>query len=88
MDQVVSEHKGNDLHVILDNFSTHKGEEVGNWLKKHPNVKFHHTPVGSSWMNQYRDLVRNPDEAGSPPGIIRLRPSSHACSQGLYQHVE
>lgn len=52
MDQVVSEYEGSDLHVILDNFSTHKGEEVGDWLKKHPNVKFHHTPVGSSWMNQ------------------------------------
>lgn len=52
MDQVVSEYEGNDLHIILDNFSTHKGEEVSEWLKKHPNVKFHHTPVGSSWMNQ------------------------------------
>jgi transposase len=52
MDQVVSEYEGSELHVILDNFSTHKGEVVGDWLNKHPNVKFHHTPVGSSWMNQ------------------------------------
>lgn len=52
MDQVVAEYKGRDLHVILDNFSTHKGQNVSEWLGRHPNVTFHHTPVGSSWMNQ------------------------------------
>lgn len=62
MDQVVSEYCGSDLHVILDNFSTHKGEEVGSRLKKRPNVKLHHTSAGSSWMNQieiwFRILMR------------------------------
>lgn len=52
MDQVAREYKGQDLHVILDNLSTHKGDDVDEWLEKHPNVRFHHTPVGSSWMNQ------------------------------------
>jgi len=32
MDQVVAEYKDRDLHVILDNFSTHKGQDVSEWL--------------------------------------------------------
>src|SRR5215471_11061055 len=38
------------LHVILDNLNTHKKNE--DWLKAHPNVKFHFTPTSASWLNQ------------------------------------
>ena len=38
------------LHVILDNLSTHKQNEE--WLEAHPNVKFHFTPTSASWLNQ------------------------------------
>ncbi len=53
MDLVVAEHKKvPEIHVILDNLSTHKGEEVSRWLRKNPRVTFHYTPIGSSWLNQ------------------------------------
>jgi transposase len=39
-----------DLHVILDNYSTHKKNE--DWLAQHPNVHFHFTPTSASWLNQ------------------------------------
>jgi transposase len=52
MNQVAAEHRGRNLHVIVDNFSTHKGDDVREWLGRNPNVTFHYTPVGSSWMNQ------------------------------------
>lgn len=38
------------VHVILDNYSTHKKNE--GWLKKYPNVHFHFTPTSASWLNQ------------------------------------
>src|SRR5450631_3304200 len=38
------------LHVILDNLNTLKKNE--DWLKAHPNVKFHFTPTSASWLNQ------------------------------------
>ena len=41
-----------DIHVILDNFRAHKTEKVKEWLKAHPNWKFHFTPTYSSWLNQ------------------------------------
>ncbi|CDM23942.1 putative transposase [Castellaniella defragrans 65Phen] len=40
-----------DLHVILDNSSTHKTAEVKAWLAKHPRVKLHFTPTSASWLN-------------------------------------
>ena len=40
-----------DLHVILDNYATHKHAKVEAWLEKHPRVKFHFTPTSASWLN-------------------------------------
>jgi transposase len=39
------------LHVILDNSSTHKTNEVKSWLENHPRVNFHFTPTSASWLN-------------------------------------
>jgi transposase len=52
MDQVIATHDSREIHVVLDNLSTHSGSEVDKWLTKHPNVTFHFTPTGSSWLNQ------------------------------------
>jgi transposase len=40
-----------NLHVILDNSSTHKTPEINKWLEAHPRVHFHFTPTGASWLN-------------------------------------
>ena len=40
-----------DVHVICDNYSTHKTPEVQAWLKKHPRFKMHFTPTSASWLN-------------------------------------
>ena len=39
-----------ELHVILDNYCTHK--KCDDWLGRHPNVHFHFTPTSASWLNQ------------------------------------
>ena len=52
MDQVVAAQDGQEIHVVLDNLSTHSGSDIDQWLTKHPNVTFHFTPTGSSWLNQ------------------------------------
>jgi transposase len=43
--------KGLSVHVILDNYATHKTPEVDAWLRKHPRVHFHFTPTSASWLN-------------------------------------
>lgn len=56
---------GQQVHIIMDNYCTHKRNE--DWLAKHPNVFFHFTPTSASWLNQVeiwfgilsRKLLRN-----------------------------
>ena len=40
-----------ELHVIVDNYSTHKHEKVRNWLKRNKRVTLHFIPTSSSWLN-------------------------------------
>jgi transposase len=40
-----------DLHLVLDNYATHKTPEVKAWLLRHPRFHLHFTPTSSSWMN-------------------------------------
>jgi transposase len=51
MDEVVADQPADrQIHVILDNYCTHKKNE--DWLAAHPNVTFHFTPTSASWLNQ------------------------------------
>jgi len=62
MNQLVAAYPGRQLHVVLDNLSTHKPKRE-RWLKRHPNVHFHFTPTYASWLNQveiwFSKLVRD-----------------------------
>ena len=42
---------GLDVHVVLDNSSTHKAPTIQRWLVRHPRFTFHFTPTYSSWLN-------------------------------------
>jgi len=50
-----------DIHLIADNYATHKHPEVKAWLAKHPRFHMHFTPTSSSWLNLverfFRDLT-------------------------------
>jgi len=43
--------KSKDLHIIVDNYATHKHEKVRNWLKRNKRMFLHFTPTSSSWLN-------------------------------------
>ena len=51
MNRVLAEHPQGDIHVVLDNLSTHKPKE-DRWLAAHPRVHFHFAPTHASWLNQ------------------------------------
>jgi transposase len=44
--------KKRNLHLILDNYATHKHCNVKTWLAKHPRFHLHFTPTSASWLNQ------------------------------------
>lgn len=50
IDKAVPE--GLDIHVVCDNYGTHKTPAIKAWLARHPRVHLHFTPTGSSWINQ------------------------------------
>ena len=69
--------KGLQIHVILDNYSTHKHDNVQQWLAKHPRFHLHFTPTSSSWLNQverwFRELTNKAlrrGTFGSVPDLI------------------
>ena len=41
-----------DVHLVMDNYATHKAPTVRNWLVKRPHWHVHHTPTSASWLNQ------------------------------------
>lgn len=51
MNEVVQNHSGKEMHVILDNLNTHKPKN-DRWLAQHPKIHFHYTPTHASWLNQ------------------------------------
>lgn len=51
MNEVIAGCPDKEIHVVLDNFVTHKPKS-DNWLKRHPHVHFHYTPTHASWLNQ------------------------------------
>jgi transposase len=60
---------GLDVHLICDNYGTHKSPAIKTWLKAHPRFHVHYTPTYSSWINQVErwfayltdDLLRRSD---------------------------
>lgn len=60
---------GLDIHVVLDNYGTHKHPEVRKWLATRPRYRLHFTPTGSSWLNQierwFAEITRKRIRRGS-----------------------
>jgi len=49
--QVAKAYPNTDLHIVCDNYSTHKHAEVRKWLERNPRITLHFTPTSASWLN-------------------------------------
>jgi len=76
MNEVVASYPGQEIHVVLDNLSTHK-PRYDAWLTRHKNVRFHFTPTHASWLNQievwFSLLSRYALRGASFISIVQLR---------------
>lgn len=82
MDEVVAESAPDqDLHVILDNYSTHKKNQ--DWLERHPNVPFHFTPTSASWLNQVEIWFPSSHERRSAAPVSKTTTNSEKPSKTL-----
>lgn len=74
-------YRGRELHVVLDNSSTHSTPAVQAWLATHPHVAFHFTPKGASWLNMVEAWF----------GILTrksVRRGSFETVRALIRHIE
>ena len=60
-----------DLHLIVDNYSTHKSPEVKRWLKSHPRFHLHFIPTSSSWLNMVERWFRQITDKAIRRGVFK-----------------
>src|SRR5438105_11556238 len=66
-----------DLHLIADNYATHKTPAVKRWLKAHPRFHLHFTPTSASWLNMverfFAEITRNRIRRGAFKSVAELK---------------
>ena len=70
-----------DVHLVLDNYATHKTPEVKAWLAKHPRFKLHFTPTSASWLNLverfFAEITRKRIRRGIFKSVAELETAIH-----------
>jgi len=78
-----------DLHLIVDNYQTHKHPKVLKWLKRHPRFHMHYTPTSSSWANLverwFREITQKRIRRGTFKSVAEL---AKAIMDYIEQHNE
>jgi transposase len=77
--------KGLQIHLILDNYSTHKHENVKKWLAKQPRFHLHFTPTSSSWMNLVERWFGKFTEKAIRRGVFHSVPELIAAIEAYLQ---
>lgn len=62
---------GKDVHLIADNYATHKHDRVPRWLKRHLRFHVHFTQTSSSWLNMVERLIRGLTQNRPRRGVFR-----------------
>ena len=72
---------GPDLHLIVDNYATHKHPRVKSWLQRHPRFHLHFIPTSSSWLNMVERWFREITDKRIRRGVFRSVPELIAAIQ-------
>src|SRR6516165_4806079 len=71
IDAQVERGPGVEIHIILDNYGTHKTPAVKRWLERHPEYRVHFTPTSGSWLNQVERFFAAITEQRIRRGVFR-----------------
>jgi len=77
---------GLHLHLIVDNYGTHKHPRVQSWLRRHPRFHLHFVPTSSSWLNMVERWFRELTDKRIRRGVFRSVPELIAAIQGYVNH--
>ena len=75
-----------DLHLIVDNYATHKHPRVTAWLRRHHRVHLHFTPTSSSWLNLVERWLRELTNQRIRRGSFRNVPELIAAIKGYLEN--
>lgn len=76
-----------DLHLIVDNYATHKHPKVQNWLRRHKRFHLHFTPTSSSWLNLIERWFREITDKRIRRGVFKSVPQlEQAIQDFIDQH--
>ena len=79
--------EGLEVHLILDNYSTHTHTKVKNWLAKHPRFHLHFTPTSSSWLNLVERFFGKLTDKAIRRGIFKSVPDLIAAIEAYLKHT-
>jgi hypothetical protein len=75
------------VHVILDNYATHKRSKVRAWLGRHPRFVFHYTPTSASWLNAVEGLFAKLAKRRLKRGVFRSVVELQAAINRLIKEI-
>jgi transposase len=75
-----------DLHLIVDNYATHKHPAVQRWLARHPRFHLHFTPTSSSWLNLVERWFRELTTKRLRRGVFKSVPDLIAAIEEFIAH--
>src|SRR5487761_1809243 len=78
--------KGLQIHMILDNYATHKHPNVQEWLKKHPRFHLHFIPTSSSWLNLVERWFREITTDRIRRGVFKSVPDLERAINDYVEH--
>ena len=76
------------LHVVLDNYHTHKHDDINQWLAKNPRITLHFTPDLGLLAEPRRGLLRDHHPPSHPPRILRERPATRHRHPRLHRRLQ
>jgi transposase len=78
--------EGVAIHVVLDNYATHKTPAVKRWLLRHPEYHLHFTPTSGSWLNQVERFFGTITEKRIRRGAFRSVAALESAIRGYLEH--
>jgi transposase len=89
IDAQVEREPGVEIHIILDNYGTHKTAAVKRWFERHPGYRLHFTPTSGSWLNQVERFFAAITEERIRRGVFRsVAALEKAITEYLAAHNE
>ena len=86
VDAALPRGEGVAIHVVLDNYATHKTPAVKRWLLRHPEYHLHFTPTSGSWLNQVERFLSAITERRIRRGAFRSVAALESAIRGYLEH--